>query len=143
MEKRPHCFDRLFERNAKEWDMYMHHVTQDERGERYGWGKVLDYIGVEWRNPEQYFRGGMSDMNHRTAGRPTGLVDGCGTYIHEGDVVIVTNGIEEETYSAEVLFDEGEWRLGAIGGEVYSLYNQAIECGKRLEVIGNVSDAAL
>ena len=25
-------------------------VTDKETGEQYGWGKVLDYIGVEWEN---------------------------------------------------------------------------------------------
>ena len=52
MEKRPHRFDRLWERNPKEWEMWMNHVMQDDRGNWYGWGRVLDYIGVEWRDPE-------------------------------------------------------------------------------------------
>lgn len=52
MEKRPHRFDRLWERNPKEWEMWMDHVMQDDRGNWYGWGRVLDYIGVEWRDPE-------------------------------------------------------------------------------------------
>ena len=30
----------------------MNHVMQDDRGNWYGWGRVLDYIGVEWRDPE-------------------------------------------------------------------------------------------
>ena len=45
MEKRPHRFDRLWERNPKEWEMWMNHVMQDDRGNWYGWGRVLDYIG--------------------------------------------------------------------------------------------------
>lgn len=40
LEKRPHRFDLLKERNEKEWAFWMYEV---------GWGKVLDYIGVEWR----------------------------------------------------------------------------------------------
>lgn len=53
MEKRPHRFDLLWERNPKEWDMWMNRVIQREDGSWYGWGHVLDYIGVEWRDPEQ------------------------------------------------------------------------------------------
>lgn len=53
-EVRPHRFDLLWERNPKEWDFWMHHVMQDEDGEWYGWDRVLDYIGVEWRKPELY-----------------------------------------------------------------------------------------
>lgn len=50
-EKRPHRFDLLYERNPKEWELWMNHVCQDAEGNWYGWGKVLDYIGVEWRYP--------------------------------------------------------------------------------------------
>lgn len=50
MEKRPHRFDRLRERNEKEWDFWMNHCCKDEDGTDYGWGRVLDYIGVEWRD---------------------------------------------------------------------------------------------
>lgn len=53
-EKRPHRFDLLYERNPKEWTMWMTHVDQDADGNWYGWGKVLDYIGVAWRYPEWY-----------------------------------------------------------------------------------------
>lgn len=51
MEKRPHRFDLLYERNPKEWDYWMNRACKDENGNEYGWGKVLDYIGVEWRQP--------------------------------------------------------------------------------------------
>lgn len=52
MEKRPHRFDRLREQNPKEWHFWMYEcVTDDETGEQYGWGRVLDWIGVEWENP--------------------------------------------------------------------------------------------
>ena len=51
LEKRPHRFDRLREENEKEWDFWMNRcVTDEETGERYGWGRVLDYIGIEWRD---------------------------------------------------------------------------------------------
>lgn len=51
MEKRPHRFDMLRERNEKEWEFWMYRCVKDkETGEVYGWGKVLDYIGVEWED---------------------------------------------------------------------------------------------
>lgn len=51
MEERPHRFDRLRERNPKEWEFYMKNCcTDSETGEKYGWGRVLDYIGVEWED---------------------------------------------------------------------------------------------
>lgn len=56
LEKRPHRFDLLYERNPAEWNMWMNHVIQEEDGSWYGWGHVLDYIGVSWRNPENYLR---------------------------------------------------------------------------------------
>ncbi|MBQ6324470.1 MAG: hypothetical protein IJI26_00195 [Clostridia bacterium] len=40
LDKRPHTFDLLYDRNPKEWEFWMN---------RLGWGEVLDYIGVEWR----------------------------------------------------------------------------------------------
>lgn len=54
LEKRPHRFDRLWESNPKEWDFWMMHADQLPDGTWYGWGHVLDYIGVGWRDPEQY-----------------------------------------------------------------------------------------
>ena len=50
LEKRPHRFDRLRERNPKEWDFYMNRMCKDENGNDFGWGLVLDYIGVGWRD---------------------------------------------------------------------------------------------
>ena len=51
MEKRPHRFDRLRESNPKEWEFYMYKCCTDkETGEKYGWGRVLDYIGVGWED---------------------------------------------------------------------------------------------
>lgn len=41
IEDRPHRFDRLREDNEKEWRFWMYDM---------GWGKVLDYIGVEWES---------------------------------------------------------------------------------------------
>lgn len=56
LEKRPHRFDRLFDQNSKEWHFWMYECCTDpETGEKYGWGRVLDWIGVEWKDfpPEQ------------------------------------------------------------------------------------------
>ena len=51
MEERPHRFDRLRERNPKEWEFYMYRCCTDpDTREKYGWGRVLDYIGVEWED---------------------------------------------------------------------------------------------
>lgn len=51
MEERPHRFDKLRERNLKEWEFYMYRCCTDpETGEKYGWGRVLDYIGVGWED---------------------------------------------------------------------------------------------
>lgn len=51
MEKRPHRFDQLRERNPKEWEFYMYKCCTDpETGKKFGWGAVLDYIGVEWED---------------------------------------------------------------------------------------------
>lgn len=51
LETRPHRFDRKRQENPKEWEYLMYHmVKDDETGEEYGWGRVLDYIGVEWED---------------------------------------------------------------------------------------------
>lgn len=50
LESRPHRFDQLRERNPKEWEYWMKRVCTDTNGESYGWGRVLDYIGVGWEN---------------------------------------------------------------------------------------------
>lgn len=44
LDKRPHTFDLLYDRNPEEWKFWM---------EKVGWGEVLDYIGVEWRQSER------------------------------------------------------------------------------------------
>lgn len=48
MEQRPHRFDRLYQDNPKEWEFWLKNCCTDENGNKYGWGRVLDYIGVEW-----------------------------------------------------------------------------------------------
>lgn len=53
LEKRPHRFDLLRERNLKEWEYWMLKCCVDENGEQYGWGRVLDYIGVGWRPADE------------------------------------------------------------------------------------------
>ena len=51
MEKRPHRFDQLRERNQREWEFWMHRCcTDQDTGEKFGWGRVLDYIGVPWED---------------------------------------------------------------------------------------------
>lgn len=51
LEKRPHRFDQLRIRNEMEWNFWMYQCAVDrETGERFGWGKVLDYIGVGWED---------------------------------------------------------------------------------------------
>lgn len=52
MESRPHRFDRLRQDDPKQWDFWMNKVCVDENGERYGWGRILDYIGVEWKDSD-------------------------------------------------------------------------------------------
>lgn len=46
LEKRPHRFDQLKERNPKEWQYWLYECCTDAEGNKYGWAKVLDYIGV-------------------------------------------------------------------------------------------------
>lgn len=50
MEARPHRFDLLRQNNPKEWDFLMYHLVKREDGTEYGWGHVLDYIGVPWED---------------------------------------------------------------------------------------------
>lgn len=54
LEKRPHRFDQLRKRNPKEWEYWMYRCCTDPAtGEKYGWGRVLDYIGVAWKDEYQ------------------------------------------------------------------------------------------
>lgn len=55
MEKRPHRFDRLWMENQKEWEFWMLKADTLPDGTPYGWGHILDYIGVEWREPWNQF----------------------------------------------------------------------------------------
>jgi len=53
IEDRPHRFDRLYEDNPAEWDYWMNRCAVDkETGEQFGWGRVLDYIGIGWRQTD-------------------------------------------------------------------------------------------
>lgn len=49
LDPRPHHFDLLREQNEKEWEFWMYRCVTDETG-TYGWGRVLDWIGVGWEN---------------------------------------------------------------------------------------------
>lgn len=61
LEKRPHRFDHLHDRNIQEWDFWMKRCCMDNTtGERYGWGRVLSYIGVPWDFDDQ---GNMIDLD--------------------------------------------------------------------------------
>lgn len=55
LESRPHRFDRLYERSPKEWDFWLNRCCKDDDGIEYGWGRVLDYIGIPWRDPEHWW----------------------------------------------------------------------------------------
>lgn len=50
LDRRPHKFDLLRSQRPKEWERLMYHLVQDDDGTWYGWGRVLDYIGVSWEN---------------------------------------------------------------------------------------------
>lgn len=52
LDRRPHHFDLLREQNPAEWEFWMYRCCEDpETGEKYGWGRVLDWIGVGWETP--------------------------------------------------------------------------------------------
>ena len=63
MEKRPHRFDKLYDRNPKAWDYWMNKCCTDENGNKYGWGLVLDYIGIGWRQQGRQIL--LSEYMHR------------------------------------------------------------------------------
>ena len=79
LEKRPHRFDQLRKRNPKEWEFYMYRCCTDpETGEKFGWGRVLDYIGVGWEDIPQrqlsindYLEGGRINGKTETSGEAT------------------------------------------------------------------------
>ena len=55
LETRPHRFDRLYERNPKEWEFWMKRCCKHEDGTEYGWGEVLDYLGIPWDDPAHWW----------------------------------------------------------------------------------------
>ena len=71
LETRPHRFDRLYERNPKEWEFWMNNCCVDDDGIKYGWGRVLDYIGIPWRDPEHWYM----DMNGDVIEGQTNIFD--------------------------------------------------------------------
>lgn len=76
MEQRPHRFDRLREENPKEWEFWMYRCCLDRAtGERFGWGRVLDYIGVKW---EDYPAVQMDLFRDFWDGAEKGALDGNG-----------------------------------------------------------------
>ena len=64
MEKRPHRFDLLRERNPKAWQYWMFECCTNAEGNKFGWGKVLDYVGVpyEWDNVCMVNKGGQLSL---------------------------------------------------------------------------------
>jgi hypothetical protein len=51
LEKRPHRFDKLRREDPKAWQFWMYEVCKDEdTGEHYGWGRVLNHIGIRWED---------------------------------------------------------------------------------------------
>ena len=50
LEKRPHRFDLLRKDNYKEWKYWMYDCYTSDSGEKFGYGHVLDYIGVKWED---------------------------------------------------------------------------------------------
>nr|DAK94260.1 MAG TPA: phosphoadenosine-phosphosulfate reductase [Caudoviricetes sp.] len=72
IEGRPHRFDILRETNPKEWEFWMKHVCRDENGNWYGWGRVLDYIGIGWEDvPEKAVQMHIDDrMGEKNAPDP-------------------------------------------------------------------------
>lgn len=62
LEDRPHRFDRLYERSPQEWEFWMNRCCRDENGKEYGWGKVLDYINIPWRDPAHWWLNAKGDQ---------------------------------------------------------------------------------
>lgn len=61
LEKRPHRFDLMREMNPRGWNYWMYECCVDPKtGEKFGWGRVLDYIGVEWENTPGEITGQVS-----------------------------------------------------------------------------------
>lgn len=68
MEGRPHRFDQLRKSNPKEWEFWMKHIYQDETGKWWGFGDVLDYIGVGWEDDPYGNLDGQIGMFDKTGG---------------------------------------------------------------------------
>lgn len=64
LEDRPHRFDRLYFRNPSEWEFWMNRCVVSDDGEAYGWGKVLDYLSIPWRDPEHWYLDTTGDVLH-------------------------------------------------------------------------------
>lgn len=83
LESRPHRFDRLYERNPGEWEFWMNRCCVDDEGQPYGWGRVLDYIGIPWRDPEHWY---LNTSGQQLSGQ-TNIFDYMTT---DGDILIET-----------------------------------------------------
>lgn len=83
LELRPHRFDRLYERNPGEWEFWMNRCCVDDEGQPYGWGRVLDYIGIPWRDPEHWY---LNTSGQQLSGQ-TNIFDYMTT---DGDILIET-----------------------------------------------------
>ena len=33
----------------------MNRCCTDDNGNKFGWGRVLDYVGIEWKDPEHWW----------------------------------------------------------------------------------------
>lgn len=85
IEHRPNRFDRLRLHRPGEWEMWMKRVCQDENGGWYGWGKVLDYIGVGWEDSL------LDD------GSPKALCEDCVAVLKKDFVLVQPKGFENKT----------------------------------------------
>lgn len=66
LEKRPNRFDLLKERSPKEWEYWMFNCCTDSvTGEKYGWSRILDYIGIGWdESKEEYMQMSIENYMH-------------------------------------------------------------------------------
>lgn len=85
LEDRPHRFDRLYERNPKEWEFWMNSCCKHEDGTPFGWGEVLDYIGIPWRDPKHWW------LDSQIKGQAT-IFD----YLMDDGTLIEMQGTEED-----------------------------------------------